>query len=326
MSCAAHNLALVQKWAFNEQEKKEEPDPIPSISSLLSASKALVTHVKRAGLNKDLDSRLKQEIDIRWDTHFEMLESILINYESLDKKPELKSQMDAIDKGLLINLVPILKELKILRSSLCSDNNATFHLVTIVYEAIMDKMKIKDKDSVPIAVLKRRIVAFLNTKYKISPYHVLATFLSPVFRNRRFPDDGLNRMAKNLLDLYVNEEVESGNEEVIEKDQEADESNPFAAFQDKPYIASDKDREVDRYEAMKFSAVDIQICPLKFWYTNRLLFPRLSKLALWLHAAPATNSISERSFSAAGNTITANRNRLSDNTVDRLLFLRSNYN
>lgn len=37
VSCSAHNMNLLQKYAFNQQDKKDVPDPIPPISKLIAA-------------------------------------------------------------------------------------------------------------------------------------------------------------------------------------------------------------------------------------------------------------------------------------------------
>ena len=55
------------------------------------------------------------------------------------------------------------------------------------------------------------------------------------------------------------------------------------------------------------------------------LFPRLSNLALFVHSIPATNLSSERNFNFAGLTITDRRSNLDTDKVDKMLFIRSNF-
>jgi hypothetical protein len=49
-------------------------------------SKALVTHVKNSSMNNALQSTLKQEFDVRWNTSLEMFESIYTNYDAVSSK------------------------------------------------------------------------------------------------------------------------------------------------------------------------------------------------------------------------------------------------
>ena len=81
--------------------------------------------------------------------------------------------------------------------------------------------------------------------------------------------------------------------------------------------------EYELFKNLSFSDSDRKICPLEYWNNQHASFPKLSKVALRLLSTPATNSSSERSFSAAGNTITHHRNSMSS-TVEQLLFVKSN--
>jgi len=53
-------------------------------------------------------------------------------------------------------------------------------------------------------------------------------------------------------------------------------------------------------------------------------FPKLRALARQLFAIPASSAASERSFSAAGCTVSARRTALSSENVDDILFIHSN--
>lgn len=68
---------------------------------------------------------------------------------------------------------------------------------------------------------------------------------------------------------------------------------------------------------------DRRVKPLEWWKTHWEEYPTLSILARdWL-AVPASSVPCESLFSIAGNTITANRNRLSPDTAKALLCLKS---
>ena len=62
--------------------------------------------------------------------------------------------------------------------------------------------------------------------------------------------------------------------------------------------------------------------PLEWWVQYEHKFPKISKLAQTYLAIPATSVPSERTFSAAGLTVTKLRASLDPDTVDKIIFLK----
>ena len=65
--------------------------------------------------------------------------------------------------------------------------------------------------------------------------------------------------------------------------------------------------------------------PLDWWKLNSFRFPFLSMLATALLSVPATSVPTERVFSTAGDTVTQQRASLKPKHVDRLTFLKKNW-
>ena len=63
---------------------------------------------------------------------------------------------------------------------------------------------------------------------------------------------------------------------------------------------------------------------LQWWKGQEKSLPRLARLARRLLCVPASSAASERAFSAAGCTITQRRTALDPDTVDKILFMKSN--
>jgi hypothetical protein len=77
IGCSSHNMILVQKHAFDECKS------IDSINKLIENSKLLVKWAKQSGSQQQLNTSLKQFIEVRWDSKYDMLYSIQCNYKSL---------------------------------------------------------------------------------------------------------------------------------------------------------------------------------------------------------------------------------------------------
>ena len=66
--------------------------------------------------------------------------------------------------------------------------------------------------------------------------------------------------------------------------------------------------------------------PLTWWRQNNERYPSLAILAKKYLCIPATSVLSERVFSTAGDIVTAQRSQLKSQQVDRLIFLKKNWN
>ena len=322
ISCSAHNLNLLQKYAFNMQEKRNVPDPIPSITALINSAKDLVTKVKQGSYSFDLKCKLKQECPTRWDTIYDMLDSVSTNFDVLEQQVEVEKYIDRINPGLLHELLAILKPLRDLRVRLCSDSKITFNRVALTYHTIQDIMKFKPKDSIPINMLKLRFIDLLPKKFKVSPYHLIATLITPEFRSFTFCSDKIVSEAKSKLNSLLQEITESDAEddaEIEKAENSKDSDDLFSRYREKPNNQEKVEDEVRSYKQSILTGLDIECCPFKFWNSNQKKYPKLSKIAQWLLSCPATNTSSERCFSTAGNIVTPLRNALDPDIVDKYL-------
>ena len=71
--------------------------------------------------------------------------------------------------------------------------------------------------------------------------------------------------------------------------------------------------------------VDGDIDVLSYWKQKRRQFPGLSSIAKQIYAIPASNTIIERLFSAAKNTVSDKRINLGSEKLNQLLFIQKNY-
>jgi hypothetical protein len=87
---------------------------------------------------------------------------------------------------------------------------------------------------------------------------------------------------------------------------------------------SEQECEVDMYlnTNTPFSPSDDV---LNFWECNKEKYPRLYAITQRLFSIPATNLSSERNFSYTGMTLTDKRSTINPDKVNKLLFIRSNF-
>ena len=94
-------------------------------------------------------------------------------------------------------------------------------------------------------------------------------------------------------------------------------------FEDDDETSSASD-EVDEVTAYLQTRSPPEVSILSWWKDEAGRLPKLSTLARQLLAIPATSAASERSFSAAGCTVSARRTALAPETVDNIMFIHSN--
>lgn len=107
------------------------------------------------------------------------------------------------------------------------------------------------------------------------------------------------------------------------------ESDPVEQGDSNRNINSIIDDEVNNYinegiaNVSGVSCYDFDI--LNWWKIHQTKYPLLAQLAKFIHSIPATSAPSERLFSAAGNTVTEKRSRISPEVLHSVLLLKSNY-
>ena len=75
---------------------------------------------------------------------------------------------------------------------------------------------------------------------------------------------------------------------------------------------------------MQYQTLHIDQCPLEWWKIEAHRMPVLSKVARKYLCICASSVASERMFSKGGNIVTAKRNGLQPENVERVMFLAKN--
>jgi hypothetical protein len=161
---------------------------------MIKSSGELVTHFKRCELNPLLTTTLKQQCETRWNSLYEMFQSIHSNFkqveEILSSRKEQDLYLNSIDENLLKEMCEILSYFKKASEQLSADQEPTLHLVTPWINKLKGFCKIKSNDLVVIKQVKRLLLEQLKQKVWVSQLHEISTFLHPLTKNLQvFPKD-----------------------------------------------------------------------------------------------------------------------------------------
>ena len=327
LSCAAHDISLAVKAALKAVEST-------SIGRLIEDSKVLVRYFKKTGLNRNLSVSLKQDVSTRFNSVCIMLHSISESFEcvkdELAKHDELK-YLTNIKRKLVDGVYKELHRFEVATQKLAVEKEETIHLVVPIYKEMEIKLaqQVKKHNAAgdsDLAILCKHLSSALKEKCtaKLTWYHCAANFLDPVRRN--CPETSVSpaerdRVISDIRGLEANFDVHGNLEPPTKKRRRL---LSGSESEDEEDTDGQPGNEVDVYLQMKFDTPEFDdVSPLKFWKEQSSKFPKLSTIARSVFAIPATQNKTERSFSAAGNTLTDLRTCLDPEHLRELLLVRS---
>lgn len=160
----------------------------------------------------------------------------------------------------------------------------------------------------------------------------IATFLDPRFKYFAFSNDNIfNRTKLDIIKLLSNhlDSNNVGHESSNHKEEEDDESSIWSSF-DKTVSTrvstSEQSRasiEVQRY--IEDGLLSRNEDPLKWWRTNKIVFPKLSTLVQDRLCVVASSIPCDRLFTKTGSNTIDNRHRLGLGKTEMFVFLNANY-
>ncbi|RXN27448.1 N-acetylneuraminate lyase [Labeo rohita] len=121
LNCNAHILNITLSSAFAPDVLAESTE----LSELLTSAKKLVKYFKHSGLQNSLKKSLKQSIETRWNSNYEMLDSILQQHEEICTLLLKNNQYERITQisANTLKTVAFLKLFKEATNDLESDNS-----------------------------------------------------------------------------------------------------------------------------------------------------------------------------------------------------------
>ena len=102
------------------------------------------------------------------------------------------------------------------------------------------------------------------------------------------------------------------------------EDNQQENEEDRATQISKEEQQLNQYIECKVSKEEKKLDPFEYWLMKKNEYPDLSQIACEILAFPASTAPVERIFSSGGEATKGKRNRLTNNNLEREIFLRRN--
>lgn len=358
IGCAAHTLQICINHAMGTHTTTNN-----YISRTINAASRLVGHFHHSSmatqaLFKKQESmgeagstplKLIQYGRTRWNSIYDMFERLLqlrwpLTAVLSDRNIVKLSDAKTLDlKGemwtLIENISPILKQLKIANTLLCTQNNVSISCVLPIIDTLVKRYLVDDNsDEKVIKQFKTDLKKMLGERFapKENKILALASALDPRHKKLEFLTEELKNNIYAELENEVKQLMAEGQEEVEMLDEPDDiAAHPTPMSSEEEFFFSSSatgettetqptttETKLEQYQNLP--CADIKTDPLKWWNDHQTKFKYISKVARQYLCIPATSVESERHFSAAGRTVTKIRNRLSPEVTETLLFVNRN--
>lgn len=133
-------------------------------------------------MNQFLSTSLKLNVDTRWNSIYDMLESISSNYQKCEDVLLNRNEsyyLDDIDRKLLVDLAKFLSLFKVASEQLSADTTPTLHLVVPWFTKLKNSCESKDSEPLLLTQFKSLVSKMLDEKVHLTSLHYIATFLHP---------------------------------------------------------------------------------------------------------------------------------------------------
>ncbi|XP_061164341.1 E3 SUMO-protein ligase ZBED1-like [Saccostrea echinata] len=153
---------------------------------------------------------------------------------------------------------------------------------------------------------------------------MVASFLDPRYKNLKFLSKDQRNITRSEIESLLDDLPLSDTAKSVEPPTKRIRRPSGIEFLTKfspEKDVNDRENELDIYIGEELESIED---PLSWWRGNENKFPSIAKLARKFLGSPATSVPSERIFSSAGLLVSKLRDRLSSDTVDKIIFLNKN--
>jgi len=332
---------------------------VTHFSQSVVATDALLEHQRRMGTTKPV--RLVKDVQTRWNSVFLMIKRMIqlrvniiaVIHDEAITKPGDRIKLDIKDSiwKIFEDMIEILEPLAEATDILGMENTPTLSSVHVLIPTLMRNLSPNGRDA-PYArdlkaKIRRSLVSRFHTEQDGTPVHssltstsIMATILDPRYKTLRFlstqqreaVQDELVSLMANLPQYVQRTEAHAAAQTEDHADEQNEQQTPAAKRQLLDCLRGDIVTEEQRAPTSNELEIEAYLCepvrtqdPLDWWKFHEHKFPKIAVIARRYLCIPATEVPSERSFSAAGNTVTKRRAALDPDKVDELLFIHKNY-
>lgn len=339
LPCFAHTLDLVASKIIQDEDMKIIIEKVKLIVTYFKQSVVTADEFRKAQPANNI-LRLIQSVPTRWNSTYYMLERFINRYEYIApillKNPKTPNMLDACELGKVNEFLQILGPIKSVTEEICGEKYLTASKIIPIVNCLFKKIDSLSPSSKEVLALKDKTSRELSKRFGAIEQNTLlavSTILDPRFKKLHFNSpvacskaiSFINQSLQCLSQLHNEKETQIGKQSPIQ-------TSPSTSLWDYHEELAAKQRshqELQEGDSMNYAlkiylngrTIPISADPLAYWDNES--FQLLKELAFKYLAIVGTSVPSERLFSKAGNIITPNRNRLSEEKLQQLLFLGS---
>jgi hypothetical protein len=331
--CFAHKLQLVIHDGFKKAAQ---------IKRIIRKCSKIVSHTRKSTIaaeTLEYNKTLQPANATRWNSQLKMLQSILSiptdKLEALDDVPKLSAYECNLIKELIDILIPFNDATEFAQVE--SYPSAGYVLPCIRgLEHHLNTITTK-YHSMFVHELKQSLSKRM-TVYETKNDYVLAAVLDPRFKMLWCRDSNDKKLVKDIVKNELAQIASSLDDGELSCYNENDDCTPSPTSKKRKTIFSfmniDCDMETDEGDISNYEielkkyleepCEDEQKCPLMYWKRQQRIYPILTQASLNVLGIPASSAPVERLFSVAGKVFRLERCRLTDETFQKLMFIRCN--
>lgn len=336
-----HCFAHLMNNTLSKVLKKEPNKPIADQSwavRKIHAVTTIVKYFKSSALATRFKPTLKSNVSTRWNSVYNMLESVIYHWELINQILRSSNKHVADLNSVTLNELEILRDfLKPFKTStdeLEASLHPTLCYVIPHYLKIYNHLQPSPSDPNCIAESKRIALNYWteNVQKELSMHHKIALFLHPLMKHLKTQEpEEKNEIWERTLTL-MNEFLPETNTQTRQAKPTKTAKRIDSALalcmheseSEEEEDRSESQRELDDYKCYRIRGEDAHaIDLLNWWQAHKHRFPRLYGVARLIHSIPASSAAAERLFSLAGRLVAFRPNMRSE-LIDEMLFLKSN--
>lgn len=332
LPCFAHTLNLIPTNIIKEDTVVHE---------FCKKVKNIVTYFKHSVIAADelrAQSNLKliQNVETRWNSTYDMLKRFIELADKISgillKQPTSPVMLTATEMQAAKEFVELLKPFDEATKIVYGEHYLTGSKVIPIVNTLKNKLDMLIP-STDIGIhfkcqLKHQFSKRFNNIEQVYPL-VVSTIFDPRFKNIHFSDKIAYAHSLNKITQMISTNIKESNEDKHENVQQNNltEKDNFWVFHENLVQSKSTSKNFDftMTDELKYylnqPLMQINENPLKYWQANT--HSELKEIALKYLSIIATSVPSERLFSRAGNIVTENRNRVTGDHLQQLLFLNS---